>query len=249
MALLKELMESILFFNGRGWYWLLWLAGIVWLWVRKKDSKYRDLLLVLIILAVVLVNPLTGGLLLKLMDDSYQIYSRVFWLLMVEPVVAVFVIDVVDSVHEIRSRRVVAALMVLVLCAGGMWMYDRDTVYYIDNRMEVSGVAIAAAEYVTANRAKEKDKTVLGEGILSQVRQVDGTVRQLYGRRHEDKIEYYLGDGKNELEAKLKRYRKKKVKFLIVEEKKDTTETLAKYGWHKTQTFGTYGVYRPEENK
>lgn len=260
-AFYENLRESIEYAEGDSVLLVLWLLSMLYLWVFVKQIR-RELLAVALI-AFALVNPVSGGLALYVVEWS-QPYSRFVWILFPEILTAVAACDLVMRQKHKWQRWLAGAVCAIVLVASGRLVTTAELFDKPHNEYKISEEAQEVADYLFARQQEENagknmlsekkasrsklTRAVVAVPLLPEVREVHSGLHLYYGRRGKkaNMIEVRLADSGNQerTAAYFRKLDKARVTAIVLQTAAYPPELLAMYGWTPETIIGEYTVYQ-----
>ncbi len=257
----ENLKESIEYAEGDGVLLLLWLFSMLYLWLFVPRMRRELLAVCLIVLA--LVNPVSGGLALYVVEWS-QPYSRFVWILFPEILTAIAVCDLTLRQKRKWQQWLMGAVCAVALIASGRLITTTELFDKPHNEYQISQEAQEVADYLFARQEEENagknmlsekkalrsdlTRAVVAEALLPEVRQVHSGLHLYYGRRAKraNMIETRLADsGDTErMEAYFAKLDKAHVTAIVLPTETYAPELLERYGWMPEKDIGAYTVYQ-----
>lgn len=230
---------------GMGWYVILWVLCLLYCMLgrMKKIDRVRFVVPVMFVFLVVSC-PITAIILMKILDVST--YSRFAWCLLVLPVIAYVMTNIIE--HAKERRRVwyfVLAVVVIVCC--GSWIYTPENFVKADNAYKLSEHTIEVSDYLVDNCQGEI--VYVDESLICEVRQYTASVKMLYGRYGGGPGEGINSRYANSSEAQFGSYLDEIVSqgctvIVLSVSVPNAQEVFEKNNWMLTWTNGTYNIFQ-----
>lgn len=163
---------------GTGWYVILWVLCLLYCMLgrTKKTDRVRFVVPVTFVLLVVSC-PITAIVLMKILDVST--YSRFAWCLLVLPVIAYVMTNIIERAKERRRVWYFVLAVVVIMCCGS-WIYTSENFVKADNAYKLSNHTIEISDYLVKNC--RDDVVYTDESLTCEIRQYTSEVKLLYGR-------------------------------------------------------------------
>lgn len=256
----ENLRESVEYAEGDGVALILWLVSLLYLWLFVPRMRRELLAVCLIVLA--LVNPISGGLALYVVEWS-QPYSRFVWILFPEILTVAAVCHMTLRQKRAWLRWLIGAACAVALIAGGRLITTTELFDKPQNEYQISEEAQEVADYLFALQEEENAKrnmfsekkaarskltrAVVAEALLPEMRQVHSGLHLYYGRRAKraNMIETRLADSDNaeRTEAYFAKLDRAHVTAIVLPTEVYAPELLERYGWSSDRQIGGYTVY------
>lgn len=167
-------------FMGRGGlFFMLYIAGAVYLWFTKHVAYRRLFLLAPLVLVLTVWNPVFAPAVARYVT-SYPTYWRVFWLLPLGVGLATCVVAASISGSRI-SAVVFGSLYVLVLVCGGRVVYEPGRCLRPENALKIPWDVAKVTEFI-ASRDQEPGFVLAPAECSTTMRQMSSKVRLFWSR-------------------------------------------------------------------
>ncbi|MDO4521891.1 MAG: hypothetical protein Q4B57_01950 [Eubacteriales bacterium] len=251
MDMIKMAIEMYLKYVGSSLHMLLLLGALLYIGFQRQEKEHRRLFLGYVCgFAVIYFCPVTAWAIHKFVGDTYW---RMFWLL---PMPAVIAYAMTRKWAESRDWWKKTALLIIfagAIILGGKNVYLQDTHFErAYNSEKIPQSAAVLVDIVNANREKgEYAKLAAPEDIAWYVRQCDGSIEQLYGRKIvRTKWISYVYDRLNKSDIKI-RYkklcrvlRKLECNYVAIRDAEGQREKMQSYEFAVIGQVGSYVIYK-----
>lgn len=251
IAQMENAADWLLSYIGNGWHVVLLVLAVVYILFQKQEHTHRRLLAGYVCLfTVIYFCPPISWMLTRFIGEF--IYWRMLWTLPLPLIVAYVMVKVWAKGRSKWQRAVL-----LVLFAGSI-IFTGENVYLAEgspyekavNWQKVPSSPAAICDVINANR-EEGEHAMLAapSDMVGYIRQYDGSIEQIYGRRgkvrpggnyvirqlKKEKIAYY---------GLTNRLREMNCNFIALPEGEGRERGMKKRGFEKIGQVGSYVIYK-----
>lgn len=211
---------------GNGVYLIFYVLALVFLFKKRPDLK-KILLLPMCVLFFLFALPKTSHFILSYMFEGGGIYWRYFWLLQINLIIAVAVVEMIEIKKEKRGQRLLVILGILIV--SGSFIFNQDNFQKAENPYKIPDEVVEICDLIKADAGEAyllEDLTVAPASLAGWIRMYDGDICLLYGRyssytytKNEDteEIDEYLSQRSGNVEDVLDKIEKNECTYLIVQ--------------------------------
>lgn len=211
---------------GKGVYFIFYLTALFFLLKKRPDLK-KILLLPVSILLFLFLFPKTSHFIMSYMFEGGNIYWRYFWLLQINLIIAVAVVEMIEIKKEKRGQRLLVILGILIV--SGSFIFNQDNFQKAENPYKIPDEVVEICDLIKVDAGEAyllEDLTVAPASLAGWIRMYDGDICLLYGRyssytytKNEDteEIDEYLSQRSGNVEDVLDKIEKNECTYLIVQ--------------------------------
>ena len=242
---MQEILEIFKNYNGMGYYGILFIIGLIYLWYTEEDKKTRCLLVYApTIIQILFFIPYFYLLYNKLDEGTYY---RILWILPMTIVIAYSACKVIG-----RHSKWGLVLVSLLLILGGACVYKSVNMSKAENLYHLPQDTITICDMIKPEEGMERVWAVFPPEQVHFVRQYTTTIQMPYGR---DNLVEEWGTEKNPLYLLYQQdiISAKKLSelceeyfcnYIILLKSKEIDGTLSDYKIEKIGETDEYIVYR-----
>lgn len=218
----------------------MWTIALLYCFFRKKENR-STLVYPFLLMMVVVVNPLSGAILMRFLDDGS--FGRIAWCFMGSFLISFVAADFVCGLRENGKRVLAGLLIVMLLLVGGQWIYSEENFSLAENSYQVSETAIKIAHHI---EERHRGSQIIIQGdIINEIRQYDPEIILVYGRYAPDsmRIENYLLGDHDALWEYFTNGPGKNAQSLVLPVNDEVWQDMYGYGWVKDTQIDDYYIY------
>lgn len=233
---------------------LLFLAALLYLWLKEEDKSRRMVLVYLsTALLAVFFFPVFAYLAMTYFLDT-EIYYRFLWLIPSGIIVCYGIVRLIDSLRDKKKAWTAGILAALVIMIQGSLIYQNDYVTRAENKYHLPRAAVEVAE--TIGIENEWVKAVVPAELIQFIRQYDSMIMMPYGRemlidRWEMNHELYVAMESEVIHAEYVALlcRESQVDYIVVREYAQIGGDFEEFGFKKLQNVSGYDIYMDVNSK
>lgn len=218
---------------SNGLYLIFYFLALFFLFKKRPDLK-KTLLLPVCILLFLFVLPKTSHFILSYMFEGGGIYWRYFWLLQVDVIIAVSVVETIGIKCKQRSQLFLVILGILIV--SGSFIFNQNNFQKADNLYKIPKEVIEICDLIKLDAGDSyllEDLTVAPASFAGWIRMYDGNICLLYGRysdytytKNEDteEIDKYLSQKEGNAEDVFDKIEKNECTYLIIQNDMEVQE-------------------------
>jgi hypothetical protein len=244
----KEVFSCFLLYIADGWHFITFAAVFVFLWITEKNRNIRITLLYITAAVLFLFFfPVTIYISIRIMGETAT-YYRILWFAPITIIIAYGIVKFVSSRKEKVTRILAAVLAILVLMAGGDYVYDNAFFQTTKNFYQLPPTVIAICDQIEVDGREVK--AVFPKELMEYVRQYSATIHMPYGREmlvgqwgfYNELYDVMNGEYVSpELLTTLAR--EQACHYIIIQEDKVDIEEMAVYEYSYFSSVGGYTVF------
>lgn len=251
--LLLEVKDNFNMYFGLGWFLFLFLVGILFFMLRRKQNETGWFLAAGsgLILAASFFVPC---IYIVAKCIGIDVYWRFYWMLPVNVLIAYLLTENVPKKEDMLQYKIIYAVIILVVILGSGSLVLTDQAYAkSENPYELNQEAVELCDIILENLGeKEIVKAIFPPQHVVWVRQYSAKVHMMYGRKQVSKAgkkakEYYrmglTAESYHGLVSLAKRY---DYNYIIYVRDLSSDTYLNENGFYCIGVSGDYGVYRRE---
>ncbi len=152
-------------------YFLLFLAGIVYIWLKGTKEEKAIFLPSTVFLLLTVYNPICPVILDHIFDVNSE-YYRLFWIAPVIVLIPYLFVKLIGDAKSTKERAVVGLLLSLCFLLGGRFLYS-DGYKPIRNIYQMPPELLEVSELIHADSDSEYSKAFFEYEYNMQMRQYD----------------------------------------------------------------------------
>lgn len=242
---MAEILDIFKAYNGTGYYCILFIAALIYLWFTEEDKHIKVLLVVVPSVIQILFFVPYAYYVYEMLDEGT--YYRILWLLPMTLVIAYAGCRIIGN-----HTRAGVLVVVLILAISGTCVYTSYNVSIAENEYNLPDEVIELCEIVRPEEGKERVWAAFPPILVHYVRQYTTTIQLPFGRdsmvdtwKRLDNPLYELYMSPNMPADKLSRYATDYYcNYLIIEKDSIIIGDLADYGVEYMTSTENYDVYR-----
>ena len=244
---MAETVEIFKAYNGTGYFCLLFIAALLYLWFTEEDKNLRLLFVVVPTVLQVLFFVPYFYMAYNMLDEGT--YYRILWLLPMTAVIAYSAVKVIGT-----NLRLGVALMCLILILSGTYAYSGMVFTKAENAYHIPNEVISLCDMVAPKDKDERIFVAFPPKLVHYVRQYTTNIMLPFGRdsmvdswKKADNALYDMyASGHLPAEELAKCATDYLCDYVIVSEDETIEGDPVKYGLVRCGAVGEYTVY---ENK
>ena len=147
---MREIIEIFKAYNGTGYYCILFIIALIYLWFTEEDKRIRALLIYTpTVIQILFFTPIFYMIYNRLDDGTYY---RILWLLPMTVVIAYAGCKVI-GIHT----RVGLALLSAILVMSGTYVYKSVYMTRAENEYHIPQEVVEVCEIIKPEEGKEHD--------------------------------------------------------------------------------------------
>lgn len=174
---MNTILEIFKAYNGTGYYCMLFIICLIYLWFEEEDKRIR----------VLLVYAPTVIQLLFFIPYFYMIYEkldsgtyyRILWLLPMTVVIAYAGCKVI-GVHT----KIGLAILSVILIMSGTYVYNNEFMSVTENDYHIPQEVVVVCDMIKPAEGKERVWAVVPNEMIHFVRQYSTEIQLAFGREH-----------------------------------------------------------------
>ena len=172
---MREIIEIFKAYNGTGYYCILFIIALIYLWFTEEDKRIRALLIYTpTVIQILFFIPIFYVIYNRLDDGTYY---RILWLLPMTVVIAYAGCKVI-GIHT----RVGLALLSAILVMSGTYVYKSVYMTRAENEYHIPQEVVEVCEIIKPEEGKERVWAVVPLDLIHYVRQYTTRIQLAYGR-------------------------------------------------------------------
>ena len=244
---MTEILEIFKAYNGTGYYCLLFIAAILYLWFTEEDRNLKIILVIIpTVIQVLFFMPFFYFAYNKLDEGTYY---RILWLLPMTLVIAYAGVKVIGT-----HTRLGVAIMALILILSGTCVYTSIGVSKAENAYKLPNEVVEICDMIMPEEGKERVWAAFPPILVHYVRQYSTEIQLPFGRdsmvdawKKLDNPLFELYMSPNMPADLLTRYSNEYFcHYVIIEKEKGTVGNLTDFGMVQIGETENYLVYRNE---
>lgn len=241
-------------YSGSSLYMVLFLLCLSYLYFTELDKGKKYILVYgSFVLLLLFLFPFFSYLMIQIIFDG-EVYYRFLWLLPINIVIAYSMVRIILAIRNEMMGVLVAAVMCMILIAGGNYTYDNPAFAKAENSYHIPQEVVDVCNAIEPLEGEDWVMAVFPSEMLSFVRQYSTRIHMPYGRAvlierwnlgHPmfDTIEADVIDAKV-LAEQAKEY---KCDYVILSNQKKISESLERFGFDVLKQVDDYIIYQYEE--
>ena len=172
---MRELLDIFKAYNGTGYYCILFIAAMLYLWFTEEDKRTRCLLVYApALIQVLFFIPYFYMIYVRLDEGTYY---RILWLLPMTVVIAYAGCRLI-GVHT----KVGLALLAVLLVLSGSYVYKGEYMTEAENAYHIPQEAVQVCEMIKPAEGKERVWACVPYELVHYIRQYTTTIQLAFGR-------------------------------------------------------------------
>ena len=244
---MQEVLDIFKNYNGTGYYCILFIIGLIYLWFTEEDKKTKYLLVYApAVIQVLFFIPYFYLIYNKLDKGTYY---RILWILPMTVVIAYSACKVIG-----RHTRIGLVMVSVLLIISGTYVYKSVYISKAENLYHIPQEAVDICEMIKPEEGEERIWAVFPPELVHFIRQYTTTIQMPYGR--DNLVEswkteispLYLLYQQETIDAKELSNLSKEYNchYIILMKSKIVDGNLSKYDIDKIGETKNYIVYRNE---
>lgn len=172
---MAEILEIFKAYNGTGYYCILFIAALLYLWFTEEDKHIRILLVITPSIIQILFFIPYFYMLYNVLDEGT--YYRILWLLPMTLVIAYSACRVIGT-----HLRLGVAVVGVILALSGTFVYSSANISRAENAYNLPQEVIDICDMVKPEEGKERVWAAFPPILVHYVRQYTTTIQLPFGR-------------------------------------------------------------------
>lgn len=255
MQIMKMQLENaadwLLSYMGTGGHMVLLVLAVIYILFQKQEKTHRGLLAgYACLFTAVYFCPPVAWILTRFIGEF--VYWRMLWILPVPLIVAYAMVRVWEKSSAKWQR---AALLIvfagsIVLTGKNVYLGETSNYERAVNWEKVPSSPAAICDIINANREEGEHAMLAAPAdMVGYIRQYDGSIEQIYGRRGKVRpggnyVIRQLGREKIQYYGLTNRLRKMNCNFIALPEGEGRVRGMENRGFEKIGQVGSYVIYK-----
>ncbi len=233
-------------FVGNGMYIALFLIAVLYIFLREKDKKKKIVLVYFPILVfIVVTNPIftmiTSGVF------TSEVYARLFWMIPLGVVIAYAAVLAINEGKDKFEKIVICVSFLVIIALSGKFYFDtKGTFIELGNFYRIPDESVLVAQLIGIDEEENKKALVPAE-LIPYIRQIDGTIELLYGRKPDtaywdNPLATELDNGNVEYIVKV--LKNSNCQYVVYKRATVMREPIQNYGFEKINETQNYVIYK-----
>lgn len=256
----REIQEIYQLFSGSGLVMTGFAIAVCYLLYKSKNQLLRKYFLYpSLIVFIVVNNPITIGLLVETGFMEQERYVRLYWLLPISVIIAYACTMFIERVRKQRSKYIVGFLIICMMFFSGSYIFASGNFQKATNPYKLPQKVINVTDRIVEDIEKdggkvEETRIVVPSDLSGYIRQYNGDIKLLYGRRVEyntdvdgylaEQVKDAMDEGSVDCELVATKARKSGCKYVVVEKEKKLEGELEGYGYELMKVQDGYSIYK-----
>lgn len=218
---------------GNGFYLVFYVLAMFFLFKKRPDLN-KILLLPMCVLGFLFIFPQTSHFILSYMFEGGEIYWRYFWLLQIDLIIAVAIVEMVEMKQKQKRQILLVTLGILIV--SGCFIFNHNNFQKAENPYKIPEEVVEICDLMKVDAGEDyllEDLTVAPASLAGWIRMYDGDICLLYGRysnytytKNEDteEIDEFLSQGSGNVEKVFNKIEKNDCAYLIVQSDMEVQE-------------------------
>lgn len=172
---MSEMLDIFKAYNGTGYYCILFIAALMYLWFTEEDKRIRCLLLYAPATIQIIFFIPYFYMLYNTLDEGT--YYRILWLLPMTVVIAYAGCKVI-GVHT----KVGLALLSAILILSGTYVYKSEYMSVAENAYHIPAEVVEVCDMIKPAEGRERIWASFPVDMVHYVRQYTTTIQMPFGR-------------------------------------------------------------------
>lgn len=172
---MKDILEIFKAYNGTGYYCILFIIALIYLWFIEEDKRIKVLLVYVPTFIQILFFVPYFYMIYNRLDEGT--YYRILWLLPMTVVIAYAGCKVIEM-----HTRIGLALISAILIMSGTYVYKSVYMSKAENEYHLPGEVVEICDMIKPDEGRERVWAVVPTQLAHYVRQYTTTIQLAYGR-------------------------------------------------------------------
>lgn len=174
---MNAILEIFKAYNGTGYYCMLFIICLIYLWFVEEDKRIRALLVYApTVIQILFFIPYFYMIYEKLDSGTYY---RILWLLPMTAVIAYAGCKVI-GVHT----KIGLAVLAVILVMSGSYVYNSEYMSVSENDYHLPQEAVIISDMIKPDEGRERVWAVVPNELIHFIRQYTTTIQLAFGREH-----------------------------------------------------------------
>lgn len=241
---MTEILDIFKAYNGTGYYCILFIAALLYLWFTEEDKHIKALLVIVPgVIQLVFFVPYAYMIYEKLDEGTYY---RILWLMPMTMVIAYSACRIIGN-----HTKVGVAVISVILAVSGTCVYTSSNVSIAENAYNIPDEVIELCDIVKPDEDQERVWVAFPPVLVHYVRQYTTTIQLPFGRdsmvdswKKLDNPLYNLYVSPNMPADKLSQYATDyQCNYIILDKEAEVIGDLTDYGMEYVTSTENYDVY------
>ncbi len=172
---MTEILDIFKAYNGTGYYCIIFIAALLYLWFTEEDKNVKILLVVVpSVIQILFFIPQFYYVYNRLDEGTYY---RVLWILPMALVIAYTACRAVST-----HLRLGTAMLVVILALSGTYVYTGATMSRAENEYHLPREVIELCDMIKPEEGRERVWAAFPPILVHYVRQYTTTIQMPFGR-------------------------------------------------------------------
>ena len=172
---MTEIVEIFKAYNGTGYYCLLFIAALIYLWFKEEDKQLRMLFVIVPTVIQALFFIPYFYMAYNMLDEGT--YYRILWLLPMTVIIAYSAVKVIGT-----HFRLGVAIVCLIMVLSGTFAYTNVTYSFAENAYHLPDDVIELCDMVRPEAEDERIFVAFPPELVHYVRQYTTDIMLPFGR-------------------------------------------------------------------
>ena len=242
---MENIIDIFKAYNGTGYYCILFIAALIYLWFSEEDKSIRAILVIAPTIIQILFFVPYFYMLYNMLDEGT--YYRILWLLSMTLVIAYAGCKVIGD-----NTKMGLFIMSMILIISGSLVYTSVNMSRAENLYHLPAEAVTVCDMVMPEEGGERVWVAFPPDMVHYVRQYSTEIQMPYGREsiveswlreENDMYNLYLKQlmPADELAEMAERYY---CNYVVLERERQVDGRLEDYGMSLVGETDNYLVYR-----
>ena len=242
---MENIIDIFKAYNGTGYYCILFIAALIYLWFSEEDKSIRAILVIAPTIIQILFFVPYFYMLYNMLDEGT--YYRILWLLPMTLVIAYAGCKVIGD-----NTKMGLFIMSMILIISGSLVYTSVNMSRAENLYHLPAEAVTVCDMVMPEEGEERVWVAFPPDMVHYVRQYSTEIQMPYGREsiveswlreENDMYNLYLKQlmPADELAEMAERYY---CNYVVLERERQVDGRLEDYGMSLVGETDNYLVYR-----
>lgn len=242
---MENIIDIFKAYNGTGYYCILFIAALIYLWFSEEDKSIRAILVIAPTIIQILFFVPYFYMIYNMLDEGT--YYRILWLLPMTLVIAYAGCKVIGD-----NTKMGLVIMSMILIISGSLVYTSVNMSRAENPYHLPAEAVALCDMVMPEEGEERVWVAFPPDMVHFVRQYTTEIQMPYGR--ESIVESWLREDNDmynlylmqvmpadRLAELAERYY---CNYVVLERERQVDGVMEDYGMHLVGETDNYLVYR-----
>ena len=172
---MENIIDIFKAYNGTGYYCILFIAALIYLWFSEEDKSIRAILVIAPTIIQILFFVPYFYMLYNMLDEGT--YYRILWLLPMTLVIAYAGCKVIGD-----NTKMGLFIMSMILIISGSLVYTSVNMSRAENLYHLPAEAVTVCDMVMPEEGEERVWVAFPPDMVHYVRQYSTEIQMPYGR-------------------------------------------------------------------